>query len=385
MERRDFFKIVSFGGASLALNPVIKAAESTGLLPDDQKPVTNIKEAIAVPRTKMSMPGKYPGKVVKILNANSVTEGKPNEEAVYKMLEEGMLKLTKEKNIRKAWRKFVTTKDIIGLKVNPVAGKLLTTSHALTQSVIKQLEQAGIKRENIVIWDRREMQLTETGYTKENYPGITISGTECQDEQGGYYGKDGKLYADERIDKTRFFYADVEGEYDAYTIPFMVNGGKESYFTKIVTERVTKIINLPILKNAGPTATLCLKNLAYGSVTNTGRLHKQLWHETSAYVCAFPPIRDKVVLNIADGMVGCFDGGPGANPQFICNYNLLLIGTDPVAVDRIGHEIIVKKRIEEGIQTIDKPASSKFIDMAQELKLGIGDRSKIDLIEVDCT
>jgi hypothetical protein len=91
------------------------------------------------------------------------------------------------------------------------------------------------------------------------------------------------------------------------------------------------------------------------------------------------------VLNIADGMVGCFDGGPGANPQFICNYNMLLIGTDPVAVDRIGHEVVVKKRIEEGIQNTDKPVSSKFIDMAQELKLGVGDRSKIDLIEIDCT
>jgi len=385
MKRRDFFKIVSMGGAGLALNPVLKAAESAGLLPEEQKPGTNIKDAIAVPRKKLSMPGKYPGKVVKALHTNSVVEGKPSEEAAYKMLKDGMLKLTNEKSIKKAWRKFVSPKDIIGLKVNPVAGKLLTTSHALTKSVIKQLEEAGIHRENIVIWDRREMQLTETGYTKENYPGITVTGTECQDEAGGFYGKDGKLYADERIDKNQYFYADVDGEYDAYTIPFMVNGGKESYFTKIVTERVTKIINLPILKNAGPTATLCLKNLAFGSVTNTGRLHKQLWHETIAFVCAFPPIRDKVVLNIADGMIGCFDGGPGANPQFICNYNMLLIGTDPVAVDRIGHEVVVKKRIEEGIQTTDKPTSSKYIDMAQDLKLGVGDRDKINLIEVDCS
>lgn len=32
-----------------------------------------------------------------------------------------------------------------------------------------------------------------------------------------------------------------------------------SYFTKICTEMVTKIINVPILKNAGTTITGCMK------------------------------------------------------------------------------------------------------------------------------
>lgn len=385
MKRRDFFKLVSLGGAGLALNPVVKAAESSGLLIQEEKPSTNIKEALASPRTKSSLPGLYPGKVVKVHHDDCVVEGKPSEDAAYKMLSAGILALTGEKNLKKAWRKFVSPKDVIGLKVNPVAGKLLTTSHAVTKSVIKQLEEAGISRKNIVIWDRREMELKETGYTQENYPGIAITGTECQDEQGSFYGKNGKLYSDERVDKNQFFFADVDGEYDAYTIPYMVNGGKESYFTKIVTDRVTKIINIPILKNAGATTTLCLKNLAFGSVTNTGRLHQKLWHETCAYVCAFPPIRDKVVLNIADGIIGCFDGGPSANPQFICNYNMLLLGTDPVAVDREGHKVVVGKRIEEGIQTEDKPRSSRFIDMAQELGLGIGDADKMEIINLKCS
>ncbi|MFR0678600.1 DUF362 domain-containing protein [Dysgonomonas mossii] len=231
--------------------------------------------------------------------------------------------------------------------------------------------------------DRREMQLHETGYTEENYPGITITGTECEDASGSYYNSEGKLYSEERIDKDHYFYADVEGEYDAYTMPFMVNGGKYSYFTKICTQKVTKIINLPVLKNAGSSVTLCMKNLAFGSISNTARLHKDLWHETSAYVCAFPPLRDKVVLNIVDGLIGCFEGGPAANPQFICNYNTILVGTDPVAVDRIGHDIVIAKRIEEGIQSEDKPAALKFIHLAEELKLGVADKNKIDLTEVN--
>ena len=110
---------------------------------------------------------------------------------------------------------------------------------------------------------------------------------------------------------------------------------------------------------------------------------QDLWHETSAYVCAFPPLRDKVVLNIVDGLIGCFEGGPAANPQFICNYNTILVGTDPVAVDRIGHDIVIAKRIEEGIQSEDKPAALKFMHLAEELKLGVANRNKIDLTEVN--
>jgi hypothetical protein len=381
MKRRDFFKIVSMGGVSLALNPVIKATEIKPLFNLDEGPETNITDAIKVPRTKNSMPGLYPGKVVKVTDPDSVTEGKPSEEAAYNMLKNAMLTLTGEKSLKKAWRKFVSPKDIVGLKVNPVAGKLLTTSHAVTKSVIKQLEESGIPRKNIVIWDRREMQLHETGYNSENYPGLRITGTECMDEKGGFYDNEGKLYSEGRIDKEHFFYADLEGTHDDYTLPYMVNGGKYSYFTKICTQEVTKIINIPILKNAGATTTLALKNLAYGSITNTARLHK-IWHESCAYVCAFPPVRDKVVLNIADGLIGCFDGGPSAKPQFICNYNMLIVGSDPVAVDRVGHDVIIAKRIEKGIQKEDNPKSSRFIDLAQELNLGVGERDKINLIEI---
>ncbi len=380
MERRDFFKYLSATGAALAVNPVLKAAEGSPLFNSEQSIETNIADAVKIPRVKNSMPGLYPGRVVKTVNEKSVIDGVPQEDAAYEMLRVSMLALTGEKSLKKAWRKFVSPKDIIGLKVNPVAGRLLTTSHAVTKSVIKQLEESGIPRENIVIWDRRDLQLRDTGYTKENYPGITITGTEYQDEKGSYYDDNGKLHSESRIDKNHFFYADLDGVYDDYTIPHMVNGGKYSYFTKICTEKVTKIINLPILKNAGPTTTLCLKNLSYGAITNTSRLHK-IWHETCAYICAFPPLRDKVVLNIADGLIGCYDGGPGAKPQFICNYNMLIVGSDPVAVDRTGHDVIIAKRIEKGIQKDDQPRASKFIDLAQELKLGIGERDKIELIE----
>jgi hypothetical protein len=208
---------------------------------------------------------------------------------------------------------------------------------------------------------------------------ITIRGTELQDEKGSFVDENGKLYGERNIDKDWYYWADVEGEYDAETMPYMVNGGKFSYFTKIVTQEVDKIINIPILKNAGGSITNAMKNLAFGSVSNTGRLHAKLWNDTCAEVCAFAPLRDKTVLNICDGLRGCFNGGPGANPQFICNYNSMLVSTDPVAMDRSGYDIIAEKRIAEGLQKASSPESLTFLTMADTLGLGVADKNKIDL------
>lgn len=347
------------------------------------KPATNIKDTEKYPRTEFSMPGKFPGKVVQVNNEKSVVDNKIIYDAAYDMVAKGMLSLTGKATLKEAWKMFFTEKDRIGLKVNPVAGPTLSTSVEVTQAIIKQLEEAGIAKNNIIIWDRREQELKDAGFTDKNFPGIKIIGTEYPDEKGSMYDASGKLYGEQRIDKDWYYYADCEEKYDAETIPYMINEGKYSYFSKIVTQMVDKIINVPILKNAGASVTLCMKNLAFGAISNTGRLHKQLWMETCAEVCAFPPLRDKVVLNIVDGLKGCFNGGPAANPQFFTNYKTVLVGTDPVAVDRIGYEIVLKKRIDEKLQKEDMPRYRTFMDMAQNLNLGIADLTKIQLQKIE--
>jgi len=384
VNRRSFLRIAGAGAAAAAVSPVVNAIEPAREQAAIQKtkPATNIADALKVPRNASSMPGLYPGRVVVVKNTRSVNDNGIAEQEVYDMIARSMLELTGEKKLKKAWRTFVSPGERIGLKVNPVAGKSLSTSHEVVRSVIKQLEESGIKRSQLTIWDRREFEMTDVGFTAENYPGIRIKGTEQMDKDGLYYGKDGKLYGEHMIDRDWYFWADVEGEYDEYTMPYMVNGGKYSYFTRLVTQDLDKIINIPILKNAGATVTLALKNLAFGSVSNTGRLHAALWNETVAQVCAFAPLRDKVVLNIADGIKGCFNGGPGANPQFFCEYQTIMASTDPVAMDRIGYDIVLAKRIAEGLQKEGLPSALEFMLQAEKLLLGVADRSKIDVHEI---
>lgn len=384
VNRRNFLRLAGAGAAAAAAAPVAQAMGTVTAHPPTRqgKPDTNIADAAKVPRNESSMPGLFPGRVALVRNSRSVQDNAIVEKEVYDMIARSMLELTGEKKLKKAWRRFVSPGERIGLKVNPVAGKSLSTSHEVVRSVIAQLEESGIKRSQLTIWDRRGFELTDVGFTAENYPGIRIVGTEQMDKDGLYYGKDGKLYGEHMIDREWYYWADVEGEYDEYTMPYMVNGGKYSYFTKIVTRELDKIINIPILKNAGATVTLALKNLAFGSVSNTGRLHAKLWNETCAQVCAFAPLRDKVVLNIADGIKGCFNGGPGANPQFFCDYHTIIAGSDAVAVDRIGYDIVLAKRIAEGLQKEGTERALAFMLQAEELGLGVADRTKIELREV---
>jgi len=386
--RRNFFRLSASALAGLAATSPLISQEKVA----DHKPVaqalpppieTNVEEIKKIPRGPNSMPGKYPGKVIRVGTGNASAEGKLSPEKVREAVERGMAELTGEKDMKKAWQQFVSTSDVVGIKVNPIGGSLLSTKPEVVDVIIDGLLQAGVPKSNVIIWDRRHFQLLEAGFRPERFPGIQILGTELKGPNNEFFDEKGDLWSKDNIDREALpYFADVEQKYDKETMPYMVNEGKNSYFTKIVTQKCTKIINVPILKNAGPTVTLCLKNLSYGSLSNTGRLHK-LWLTSVTEPCAFPHLRDKVVLNIGDGLRACYDGGPGANPKFIWDANVMFFGTDPVAVDAVGHDFIVKERMKRGVQQLDDKKRRAFLDLGAELGLGIADLDKIQCREIE--
>ncbi len=381
LSRRDFVKLAALGSVAAACAPLTsQPAVAQGTT---SKPATNGKDALGYARTSRSMPGAFPGRVVQLSDERAIAGTTFDAAFLHAMLAKGMVALTGTSSVTDAWGMLVKPDEIVGIKINPIAGKLLSTSHELVHAIIRQLEAAGIPRKNIVLWDRRAFEMTDAGFTEETFPGITLAGTEQKDGKGSFYDAEGRQYGEKMIDKQWYYWADVEEKYDAETLPYMINEGKYSYFSRICTKDVDCIINVPVLKNAGSSVTLCLKNLAYGAITNTARLHKQLWAETCAEVPAFPPLRDKVVLNIVDGIRGCYQGGPAADPQYICNFNTLLVGTDPVAVDRVGYDIILKKRLDEKIQKEESAKGRRFLDLAQEMQLGVADLSRISREQVN--
>jgi uncharacterized protein (DUF362 family) len=384
--RRRFFFDSALAVAGLALAPPISSQEKVAEeKPKPTPPVeikTNIDEVRSIPRIAGSIPGKYPGQVVKVSTGTSSSQGKLHAAKIKASVNRALSELTGEKDIRAAWRHFVSPSDTVGIKVNPIGGKILSTKPEVVDVIIEGLVAAGVAKANIFIWDRRHFQLAEAGFTPERFPGIRILGTEMKGPNGEFWDEKGELWSKDNIDREALPYvAEVEMKYDRETTPYMINEGKNSYFTRLVTSVCTKIINVPILKNAGPTVTACFKNLSYGSLSNTGRLH-QLWMRSVAEPWAFPCLRDKVALNIVDGLQACYDGGPAANPKFIYDANVVLAGTDPVAVDAVAHDFIVKERMARGIQQLESRKQSEFLYIAEALGLGVADRGKIKVSEV---
>ena len=82
---------------------------------------------------------------------------------------------------------------------------------------------------------------------------------------------------------------------------------------------------------------------------------------------------------MVDGLRACYNGGPGANPKFIYEADVMLFGSDPVAVDAVAHDIAVKERVERGVQQVDARGRSAFLEIAEGLKLGVAESGRIEI------
>ncbi|MES1262306.1 MAG: DUF362 domain-containing protein, partial [Acidobacteriota bacterium] len=119
-----------------------------------------------------------------------------------------------------------------------------------------------------------------------------------------------------------------------------------------VTERFTKIINVPNMKDHGASGvTGCLKNIAYGNFSNVARSHQFSKTNTLSFIgtlAATEPLRSKTVLNIMDGMRGVWHGGPFLHEKRFRFYpKQMMFGTDPVAMDHLLLDTIEAKRKQE--------------------------------------
>ena len=87
-----------------------------------------------------------------------------DEQVVSEMIDRAMMKLTGLDSAKEAWKDFVLPTDIVGIKINPLAGKQLSTHRIIVDKIIDGLYGAGVLRNQIIIWDRFESHLINAGY-----------------------------------------------------------------------------------------------------------------------------------------------------------------------------------------------------------------------------
>lgn len=387
LSRRDLIRAAGMTGIVLG-TPALWAQEKEAA-PPPPRPKTNVEEALKVPRSKHSMPGPFPGKVVQVHDAVALKGDVPHAKIVRAMFRRGIERLT-GKDMKESFGLFFEKADVVGIKINPTGGALHSSRPEVVEAVIEWLADNGLKPDQIVIWDRFDYMFKDAGFTQPRFRGIRLEGLQTMDEAAAegktednsrWLDKNGKHISEPNFDRGISYWADIDAPKELPYLNQHVFSGKDSYFGKLVTQRVTKIINIPVFKNTGNGVSMATKNLGYGAICNTGRLHKPLFFDVCTEVMAFPCLRDKVVLNINDALKGQYDGGPMPAPQFTCALNTLYFATDPFAMDMVGQMHMTAKRREMGVKINEHPMFTEYIRYAEKLGLGVADPNKIQLVK----
>jgi uncharacterized protein (DUF362 family) len=278
----------------------------------------------------------------------------PDSSRVQKLLDRAMQSFYDAGDAVTPWKKLVRPGEVVGLKLNTIAGPGLSTHNVLVDAICERLKQAGVKASDIVIWDRTNQELERVGFRLSNDGSRErIIGTD--DKSVGYEEK------------------------------ASVYGSVNTRLSKLLTRTCHCMINLPILKDhGGAGVTLAMKNM-YGVIHNPGDFHANNCCPYIADLNSLPEIKNKFRLVVGDAMTACYEGGPGFKPQYTWKHNGLMVATDPVAVDYTGWQIIERKRAELRLKTLEAAGRPpKYIAIAADSqhRLGTNDPRRIALVEV---
>lgn len=331
------------------------------------------------------MPGLFPGRVVRAHSERSIEPGsdRGDSHVISELLAQSMVALTGDRDARDAWARFVGPDDVVGIKINASGAPNICTHPEVVAQIALNLTKVGVRPENIWVHERFQGQVDSVDYASRLPRGAHVVTAES------FLGYDPFTYVD-----TSFF-----GEDDT-----------RSNLVRLVSERLTKIINVPNVKDHSASGvTGCLKNIAYGEFSNVARSHQLRETHTLSFIgtlASVEPLRSRTVLHVVDGLKGVWHGGPFAPDARFCFYpKRLLIGTDPVACDREVLDIVEAKRRAEGATSVwDRspqsleggerrfrmdPNANMFvrepghIEYASKLGLGVYDRASIETRDVE--
>ncbi len=268
------------------------------------------------------------------------------------LLDRAMQSFFDSKNWVDPWKQLVHPGQVVGLKVNTIAGRGLSTNVTLVEAITERLQQAGIKPYDIVIWDRTKGELDRAGFKLSQEPGkVRCMGS---DEIG---------------------YEETPESFGTVSCPL----------SKILTRTCDVVINLPLLKDhSGAGVTLSMKNM-YGVIKNPDKCHDAGCNPGVADVFMLPTIRKKIIFTIADATTACYDGGPGFKPEYVWKHNSLIVARDPVALDHTGWQIIESKRAEKGLKALEAVGRPpRYIATAADAqhRIGTNDPKRMNVVQV---
>lgn len=288
-----------------------------------------------------------------------------NSAVVRGMVNRLVLAVTGQTDLTQAWNSLVSPNDKIGIKISAAGGELFTTHRDIVNAIVDGLGAAGHARRDIIVWDRSLDGIKEAGYRpeKEGYQLKAISPGNGYDPKAVFTAPlTGKL-----------IWGDLEFRSDRGKIPFDSDQeltSDDSHFARILSSEVTKIINVPVMSDSASCGIAgCLYNMTIPNIDNWRRFTQGRWgHGAIAEIYRMPTIGPKVVLNIMDGLVAQYAGGPESHPNFAVHHATILASRDPVAIDALAVRQIEEWRAKARMAPIAPLA--QHVQAAGQLRIG---------------
>jgi len=322
--RRDFLKKTAVMAVGLA---ACASRRCLGRGPDEKHAV----ETPSAARTK--------SRVVKVGPDRLMPLGAIQQPFLKSGLAEGLCRLTQTTTVADAWHAILKPDDAILLKFNQSGAGAIGTSVLLAATLVDSLVAAGWAPEKITVLevDRTAAELRVTKPPDMRWQGGIVD-----------FG----------------------------------DSGKDSFIAAL--EEATAIINVPFLKTHNlATMTCCLKNLSHGLIRHPARFHAGGCDPAIAAIVASEPVRSKLRLSVVNAIKTACDGGPIVKDENVHTTGTLLLGTDPVACDAVGYNILSEVRALRGLAPL-LPAAHlpRYLTTARVLGLGQADAERIEVATV---
>ncbi len=290
---------------------------------------------------------------VVVIRAKALPPGDVPAATIRRMYEAGIRALTGEGDPDAGLRRLFGPGDRIGIKVNTIGGKLLSTRPDVSLPLASWLAERAVKPENVVVWDRTNRELRGAGYRLSS---------------GG--------------SGPRVFGTDTDGA--GYGAELVIHRDIGSLFSSIQQDYVTASISLAVLKDHGMAGvTAGMKNY-FGAIHNPNKYHDGRCDPYVAHVFDAPPVKEKHRLTILDALTVQYHRGPSYHPQWADRTGALVFGTDPVATDTVGWRLIDGLRARKGLPSLaEERREPSYLATAEKLGLGTGDPAGISLIEAE--
>jgi len=332
----------------------------------------------AITAASAQTPSSQKSVVYTIHNPDAIADYKTNSRVVRAMVDRLVLAATGQPDLARAWGSLVSPNDKVGIKISAAGGELFTTHHDIVVAIVDGLVAAGHPRGSIVVWDRSIDGTKGAGY-KSGADGFQLKNVTPRT------GYDLKATLSAPL-LGKLVWGDAEYVSDkGRSVPLSdtENTSNVSHFCRILAGDVTKVINVPVMSTSSTNGIAgCLYNMTIPNIDNWRRFAQgtPFGAESIAIIYANPVVSQKVVLNMMDGLLAQYGGGPESQPNFALHHNTLYASKDPVALDAVGLKQLDAFRTKANFPPIGRLAS--YIQTATTVGLGNSDTSRIEVKNV---